>query len=142
MRIKKIIRRLFLGILIFLVMIFCTISIILTDNRMNGFVGVTGIIRLEITGRRYVVLDNSPYFTRLLIRGSESREFLREYFDEFEEIKDIMNDFTTFSDTRGRYITIRSRGDGTGRGTRNGVRYSYSIRVFAGNYNFIGIFPE
>ena len=117
MKKKKLIRVLLVSLLAVCIAaggLFCLYCVLLTDSRINGFVGVAGILRLG-EDETYVVLQEEPL--RILMRRGEEETFENEYFDSMEE-------------------------DGTDYwkyGYIDGVRYELKLGAFTGKYTLASI---
>ena len=108
MKIMKRILAMSLTVLVVCGGLFAAISIMLGDERINGFVGTTGIIRTELSGDLYTVLDADPI--KILIREKDLDEFLKTYFDTV--------DMLYFS----------------GHGEKDGILYQFMSGSFTGDY--------
>ena len=116
----KIIKRISIAVLcvvIVPVLLFSAYCIYLSDGGINGFVGMAGIIRLNMREDSYTKLTDEPI--QVLIRRGENDNqlevFLTQYFDSVDNF----------------YYH--------GSGELDGIKYKYETRAFTGNYDIITI---
>ena len=111
MNLRRKIIVMFSCVVVFLTVIFCKGSILLTTSYINGFAGTIGIVRLELSGRDYLELGNDPtrIDTRLVLVRQD-----RGFFD----VQTVTNKFRDlFLDENFGYYPYY------GYGIRNGIRY-------------------
>ena len=89
-------------------MIYNTYCKFLTDDGIDGFVGMEGIKRLQKSGDLYTKLTDDPL--QILVECSRWEEFLTEYFDSVDMVY-----FSSY-------------------GEINGVRYKFQSRAFTSAY--------
>ena len=94
-------------------LIFCAVSLYLSDTKISGFIGIWGIINLS-DKESYVELTDKPL--QLLIRQNDANgDFENNYFDNWEDTGHPARGF----------------------GTKNSQKYEYSLRSFTSKYYIV-----